>query len=154
MKATLLFLLLGCDAFMGIAVRATTSDDHKPQQKASPSTPEAHRSVTANKHTHASVPIPKPANPRRAVNNPKAPATEKDRRGQSTSGQRNSSINAGPGATRDTLKTPVVRQSTISRPVELAPSNPRHHGANPATIGGPKKATAAALSGRTVSRKP
>jgi hypothetical protein len=155
MKATLPFLLLGCGAFMGVAARATTSDDRKPQQKVSPSTPEAHRPVAANKHVHASVPVPKPANPHRAVNNPKPATTEKGPRGrQLISGQRNSSINAAPGAIRDTPKTPVVRQSTISRTVEPAPSNVRHHGANPATIGGPRRATTASLSGRAVSRKP
>jgi hypothetical protein len=155
MKATLLFLLLGCGAFMGVAARATTSDDRKPQQKVSPSTHEAHHPVATNKNVHASVPVPKPANPHRAVNNPKPAATEKGTRGrQPISGQRSSSINAGPGAIRDTLKTPMVSQSTISRPVETAATIPRHHGANPATIGGPRRATTASLSGRTVSRKP
>jgi hypothetical protein len=155
MKVALFFLLLGCAAFIGVAARATTADDRNPQQKASPSTPEAHRPVTANKRTHVSVPVPKPANPHRAIHNPKGAAADKTARGrQPISGVRNSSVNAGPSAMRNTPKPPVVRQSTISRPVEPATSNLRHHGANPPTIGGPRKTTTASLSGRAVSRKP
>ena len=158
MRATLLFLMIVGATFVSPAGRATTNDQAKPSEQAKPTTREVGRVAKAEKRLHPSVPLPKPASPHRATNTPKPSLTGKtvnSRRqvSKQPNGPTNASLLASPAA----ANTRSVQRPTVSRPAVSTPNDLRHHGANPASIGGPRNTTVsstAVLNGRAVSRKP
>jgi len=158
MKAALLFLMIAGAVLLCPTGRATTTDDAKPRQKATPPAPQVAHRTTTDKRAHESVTLPKPASPRRASSIPKGSVDGKTVNGrQRVSEQRNSRTSARLGASRDTIRARRVRPATVSPPEVAAPNNTRHHGANPTTIGGSRSTTVAstaALNGRAVSRRP
>jgi hypothetical protein len=159
MKAALLFLMVACVASVCSTGHATSTDDASLQQKAKPLVPQSRHNANADKRSPKSVvPIPKPTNRGRATKSSKGSDA-----GKATNSRpqvlepRNSSTNAGLGASRNAVNARLVPPSAVSRPAALAPNNIRHRGINPATVGGPRSktvASAAVLVGRAVGRRP
>jgi len=149
MKAGLLFLMIACTALLCSTGNATTADNANPQQKARPPlVSQGRHNATAHERTPKSVSLPKPASPRRTPNTSKGAVVGKTINGRRKVSEQRSSA---------TIKARSVRPSTVSRTAVSAPNDVRHHGANPATIGGPRSTTVsstAALNGRAVNRRP
>jgi hypothetical protein len=154
MKIALLFLTIGCGMLLSSTAHAT--DNTNPRQKAlQTARPTSHREAVA-KPGHGSVPLPRPATPHR-VTNPKSSATEKNMNADHRIlGQAKNPTNANLSGNRTSNHLRIVQPSLVPRPAASTPSNARHHGPNPAIIGGPKNAAAAdtaALSGSTLHRR-
>jgi hypothetical protein len=158
MKVALLFLMIACTAFINPPGRATATDDVKSSQQAKPPAREASRVAKTEKRSPKSIPLPKPVTPHRATNVPKGSLPRKPLNSRpQVSKQRNSPTNASLSASRATNNARSMRRSTVSRPAVSTPDDVRHHGVNPASIGGPRNTTVsstAALNGRTVTRRP
>lgn len=159
MKApALLFLTIASVALLCPTAHATTINDSSPRQKATPTVPQPRHGLRANKLKHESVPLPTPATPHRATNTPKRPASGKTINAHPPlSGPRSNPTNTGLRASRNTNQPRPLKPSTLARHTASTPNDARHHGANPAAIGGPRNATVAstaALGGRALSRRP
>lgn len=158
MKAVLLVLTIGCAALLCPAAHTTTTDDTSSRQKASQKAPQARDRAVTTKPKRESVPLPKLPSPHRLTNNAKNPAAGKTTNAQRQHlEQRHSPTNAGLRGSSGSFQQRSFRPSTLPRPAASTPNNSRHHGPNPAVIGGPKNTTVtntAALSGRAVHSRP
>jgi hypothetical protein len=157
-KAALFFVTIACAVSVCQTGHATTTGTAGPSQEANPSAQRGPHSASADQRARKSIPVPKPANPRRAANELKSSATGKNanpfvqvpERGiyRTTIGSSKNSAEAG---------ARCVRPWGTLRSAARVPGNVRHHGAGPASVGGPKSGTVggtAALDGRAVSRRP
>jgi hypothetical protein len=156
MKFALLFLTIGCATLLCSTAHAT--DDTNPKQKASQAAaPTNHRAAVA-KPGHGSVPLPKPVTPHGLANKAKKPGAGKSINAHhSVFGQRNNPTNTTLNGSRNTIQPHALTPSTPARPNALTPNNARHHGPNPAVIGGPKNSATAgtgALNGTALHRSP
>jgi hypothetical protein len=157
MKTVLLFLTISCAALLCPAARATTTDDINSRQKASQTAQQASHRTASTKPTPVVVPLPKPVTPHRRTNNLKNPTAGNINAHRQDPERRNSPANAGLRGNSNSFQQRSFRPSTLPRPPASAPNNSRHHGPNPAVIGGPKNTTAtntAALSGGALRHRP
>jgi hypothetical protein len=129
------------------------SPRQKPSETAAPTNP---RKAVA-KPGHGSVPLPKPAARRKAANNTRNSGANKiinsDRH---IFAQRKNPASANLSGNRSSTAARLVHRSPIPRPAASTANTARHHGPNPAIIGGaPNIATAnsAGLSGTTMRRR-
>lgn len=158
MKTALLILTIGCATLLCPTAHTTTTDDANSRQKAVPTVPQERPRAPAAKSGGGSVPLPKPVIAHRAMNKPKNPfAGRTNDAHRQVSKQRNDPTNAAVSGGRNTIQPHLLRPPTLPRPATPVPNNARHHGPNPAAIGGPRNTTvssSAALSGRMLSRRP
>jgi hypothetical protein len=142
-------------ALLCSTARATepVSPRQKPLETATSTSP---RKAVA-KPGHGSVPLPKPAGPRKAANNTRNSGANKiinsDRH---VFAQRKNPASANLNGNRNSTAARLVHRSPLPRTAASTPNNVRHHGPNPAIIGGaPNIATAnsAGLSGTTMRRR-
>jgi hypothetical protein len=154
MRAVLLVLTFAWLLLLCSTARATDDTDprQKPSQTATPKNP---RKAVA-KPGHGSVPLPKPAAPHKAANNTRNSGANKiinsDRH---TFAQRKNPA-ANLGGNRSSTAARLVHRSPLSRPTASTANTARHHGPNPAIIGGaPNLAivNSAGLNGTTMRRR-
>jgi hypothetical protein len=147
-KVALLFLTVGCGSFLCSTSRATEDPNH--QQKALQTvTPTNPRKALA-KPSHGSIPLPKPVTPQRVTNNPKNLTAGKTiNAGHHESSQAKNPANASSNGIRSGNPSRLVRPALVPRPPVSTPSNVRHHGPNPAILGGPKNTSAAGTAARS-----
>jgi hypothetical protein len=159
MKAALLFLTISSAALLCPAARATTTDETDSRQKASQTAPQASHRTAVTKPKSEVAPLPKPATPHRLTNNLKNLAAGKTvNADRQRSEQRNSPTNTSLRGNSNSFQQRSTRSSKPPRPAaSAAPNNLRHHGPNPAVLGGPRNTTVtntAALRGRAVHHRP
>jgi hypothetical protein len=155
MRAVLLSLTLAWGVLLCSTARAT--DDPNARQKAlQMATPTNPRKALA-KPSHGSIPLPKPVTPQRVTNNPKNLTAGKTiSAGHHESSQAKNPANASSNGIRSGNPSRLVRPALVPRPPVSTQSNVRHHGPNPAILGGPKNTSAAgtaALSGTALHRR-
>ena len=158
MKAALRSVTIACTVFACQINHATTTVNAQPQQEAQRPVPQIGHHATKDKRAPESMPLPKPANPRRTPNNPKDSLTGKNvnaraRDSEPPNRQRNADVSA---SRHEVARNASIRRQAVSHSAPPSP-NARHHGANPATVGGPGSATVrstGAVDGRLMSRKP
>jgi hypothetical protein len=142
----------------GDAARASVGDGGKHQKEGMPSVgPQGHSHLSGKNHPRSPAAITK--------DHPKQPPNNRER---SLSGN---AMNFHPPGTdkrkaaaksgliqRDTVHSPLhVRAVSVIRPTLSLRNNVRHHGANPAAMGGPANSAGrntAAINGTSVHRRP
>lgn len=158
MKAVLLVLTIGCALLLCPAAHVATADDTNSRQKTSQTAPQPQPRGVVTKPAHSSVPLPKPVSPHQLTNNPKNLTAGKTTNAQRHHlEQRHSTTNANSRGSFGSFQQRSFRPSTLPRPAASTPNNSRHHGPNPAVVGGPKNTAitnTAALSGRAVHSRP
>ena len=158
MKVALLCLTIALATLRCGAGYAQTVGDAKFHQESKTPVRQAGKITPTKKPTHDSIPLPKPASHQRTANSRKGSAAGNTAKAHPQVLDRpNGSQNNGLRQTSALDRARSVPSSAASRSASSTASSLRHHGPNPAILGGPRSASVAStatLNGNEMSRRP